>query len=130
MIRRPTTEIDPLRSSQDSDQGKRNLRIAWVAVALIPIGFGAIQVIGPLIAEALGYDPAGFVPYWVGLVGWLATVPVFVLLPAAVAIRYGLRARRQGREAGYIAALIGGTIGGFFLFVFIASMIGHLLGIE
>jgi len=101
-----------------------------VAVALIPIGFGAIQVIGPLIAEALGYDPAGSVPYWVGLVGWLATVPVSVLLPAAVAIRYGLRARRQGRGAGYIAALIGGTIGGFFRFVFIASMIGHLLGME
>jgi hypothetical protein len=77
----------------------------------------------PILGE--DWEPS-FAVSALGLAGAL----IALLALAAVAIRFGLEARREGSEAGIVPAAIGGAIGGLFLLLVLAVVLGHLFGFE
>lgn len=99
-----------------TDRARRDLRLAWVSVALIVPAILLATFLASGILALQGYtgDPGEFVPIGPTL---LAAVPamVVVLLTTAAAVWLGVRARRGGASGGWIPALIGGAVGGWFL---------------
>ena len=89
---------------------ERHLRLAWVFVALtVPAFFGAM-VLGEGLLSALGYSSDDTsVPFDVVV---RAAGPALLLMvtPPALAVWYGLRARREGSPKGFIPAVAGATI--------------------
>ena len=74
----------------------KDVRRAWIATALIPVGIAAAIVVGTAIASALGYDSGSgdLAPLGIALA---AGVPgVLVGLLPGFAVFFGLRARRAG----------------------------------
>lgn len=90
-----------------SKHGDRDLRKAWVAVALLPVAFVLAMLVGEGLISALGYDSGeGSVPVGPTL---LAGAPALLILiaPQAAAVYHGHRAHRAGRRAAIVPAWIG-----------------------
>lgn len=105
--------------SHGHGHASRDLRWSWIAVAAMVLMLVAMPLLGS------DFEPS-FAVSAIGLAGAL----VAFLALAAVAIRFGLEARREGSEAGILPAAIGGAIGGLFLLLVLAVVLGHLLGFE
>ena len=90
-----------------SAKGKRLLRFAWIAVALIPVAFLAALFIGEgLMSQGFESGADEFPPLGVTL---LAGIPagLVMIAPAVAAVVLGFRARRHGAATGIIPAVIG-----------------------
>lgn len=84
---------------------------AWTSVGLIPVAFLVAFAVGQGLYALLGYKPEdAVVPLWVGLVANVPGILLF-LLPCAAAVRYGSRARSEGRPAGVLPAALGAVLG-------------------
>ena len=107
---------------------RRDLRNAWIAVALIPVAFIAAVVLGEVVIGALGY-PAGEKTPPPGL-GAAVGIPATLLLiaPAVIAGIYGLRARRAGEPRGSVPGVIGIAVAAIFLLQSIPGFIGLFVG--
>jgi hypothetical protein len=111
---------------QPAKPGERDLRLAWVGVALLPVAFVLAMLTGEGLVAALGYgrgDEA--VPVHVAL---LAGVPALLILiaPGAAAVLFGYRANRAGRAEARLPAWIGGTAAAVGLAV---NMLGWIAGL-
>jgi hypothetical protein len=88
--------------------GRRDLRRAWLSLALLPVAFLAAFGIGEGLASLLGHDPgdAGPPPVWAVL---LATVPALAVfsVPGVLAWHFGGRAVAAGHPAGRAPQLVG-----------------------
>lgn len=106
--------------SHGQGQAGRDVTILWVAVAAMIAMLVAIPAIGSTEPET---------SFAVGalLLGMFTLVLVAV---GVVAWRFGRRARDEGRGSGLLAAAIGGAIGGLFLLLYAAVLVGHLFGFE
>ncbi|HEY6708155.1 MAG TPA: hypothetical protein VJB61_11260 [Actinomycetota bacterium] len=93
-----------------SKHADRDLRRAWVAVALLPVALVLAMVVGEGLISALGYQSGSQEPVPVGPV-LLAGVPALLILvaPGVAAVHYGRRAHRAGRREAIVAAWIGGV---------------------
>jgi hypothetical protein len=80
---------------------------------------------------------------WVAIVGMLAMLVALFLtetmseiygplavVTALLAVWLGIAARRHGEERGYLPAIIGGGVAGFFLAMVTLAFFGHLFGFE
>lgn len=116
---------DPVRRTS----ADRNLRYAWISVGLMVVGFVAAQLIGQGLMSMQGYDADESAP--LGAIA-LAVIPAMVvmLLPAAAAVWFGLRARHQGRDSGLVPALLGGLLGAGQLALNLLGLLALLLGFE
>lgn len=94
---------------------------AWIVFVLMP----ALFVVISSIMGNLESDPS----FGVQMSIFAAFVAVLLLL-AGLAIRFGRRARRDGRASGLIPATLGGAFAGFFTLLALATLIGHLFGME
>ena len=105
MVTEPGSRIGP------SKHADRDLRKAWVAVALLPVAFVLAMVVGEGLISALGYQSGGKEPVPVGP-ALLAAVPALLLLivPGVAAVHYGRRAYRAGRRDANLPAWIGGGV--------------------
>ena len=106
----------------------RDLRNAWIAVALIPVAFAAAIVLGEVVIGALGYPAGGKTPP-AGLraaVGVPATL--LLIAPGVIAGIYGLRARRAGEPRGLLPGVIGIVAAALFLLQSILGFIGSSIG--
>ena len=106
----------------------RDLRNAWIAVALIPVAFAAAIVLGEVVIGALGYPAGGEIPP-VGLraaVGIPATL--LLVAPGVIAGIYGLRARRTGEPRGLVPGVIGIAAAAILLLQSILGFIGSFVG--
>ena len=107
-----------------TDRAGRDLRLAWVNVALIvpAIVLATFLAGGILALEGYTGDPAEAVPIGPTL---LAAVPamLIVLLTAGAAVWFGVRARRGGANGGWIPALIGGGVGGWFMLANLLALV-------
>lgn len=106
----------------------RDLRRAWIAVALIPVAFAAAMVLGEVVIGALGYPSGGQTPP-VGLrtaVGIPATL--LLVAPGVIGGIYGLRARRAGEPRGLVPGVIGLAVAGILLLQSILGFIGSFVG--
>jgi hypothetical protein len=102
----------------------RDVRRAWVAVALLPVAFVLAMWVGEGLLGALGYESGEAVPAGPAL---LAAVPALLLLiaPGVGAVYYGHRAYRAGRGDAILPAWIGGASA----FVAVAiNLLGLLVG--
>jgi hypothetical protein len=112
----------------DSQRAHRDLRKAWIAVALIPVAFVVAMVLGEVVIGALGYPAGGESPP-AGLraaVGIPATL--LLVAPGVIAGIYGLRARRAGEPRGLVPGVIGIAVAGLFLLQSILGFIGSSVG--
>ncbi len=86
----------------------RDQRWAWAFAVFIVAGAIVGQVVGYGISAALGYAgaDADTPPLWAALV---ITIPALAIsiAPGLAALYFGVRAGRQGRFSGYLAATIG-----------------------
>jgi uncharacterized membrane protein len=101
---------EPVLGVGPSKHADRDLRLAWVAVALLPVALVLAMVVGEGLISALGYQSGSQEPVPVGPV-LLASVPALVILiaPGVAAVHYGRRAYRAGRRKAAVPAWIGGV---------------------
>jgi hypothetical protein len=94
-----------------SEHAARDLRKAWVAVALLPVALVLAMFVGEGLISALGYQSGGEEPVPVGP-ALLAGVPALLILiaPGIAAVHYGRRAYRTGRRDASVPAWIGGVV--------------------
>lgn len=98
-----------------------DLARSWSAVLVMIVLFVAVST----TMNALDLD-LSFAVAW----SIFAAFVIVLLVLGATAIRFGLRADRHGKRGGILSATLGGAIGGFFLLLAIATVVGHLLGME
>ncbi len=91
----------------------RFTRLAWLAVAAIPIGFIAAMALGEGLLAAQGFGPDGAPPMAI-LAAALPALTV-MLIPDVAAVMFGLRARALGARSGLVATLIGVAAGTYAL---------------
>ncbi len=125
-VRVPAPGSEPDPPPAPTDRARRDLRLAWVNVALIvpSIVLATFLAGGILALQGFTGDPGESVPLAPTL---LAAVPAMlvVLATTATAAWLGVRACRGGANGGWIPALIGGAVGGWFLLVnLLALLIG------
>jgi hypothetical protein len=92
------------------DPAERHLRLAWVFVALTVPAFVGAMFLGEGLLSALGYSSDDTsIPFDVVV---RAGGPALLLMvtPPALAVWYGLRARREGSPQGFVPAVVGATI--------------------
>jgi uncharacterized membrane protein len=104
VLTQPTSSVGPSRHAD------RDLRRAWVAVALLPVALVLAMVVGEGFISALGYQSGGQEPVPVRP-ALLAGVPALLILiaPGVAAVHYGRRAYRAGRREAAAPAWIGGV---------------------
>ena len=102
-----TETASSVGSSKHAD---RDLRRAWVAVALLPVALALAMVVGEGLISALGYQSGSQEPVPAGP-ALLASVPALLILiaPGLAAVHYGRRAYRAGRRDANMPAWIGGV---------------------
>lgn len=86
----------------------RDLRISWVALALLPVAFVVATLLGEWLLTLRGYTGGAERPV-PAADALLAGVPALLVLvaPAVTSAAFGWRARRHGRPSGLIAATVG-----------------------
>lgn len=111
-----------------SEGPHRDLRRAWIAVALIPVALVVAMVLGEVVIAALGYPSGGQTPP-VGLQAAVG-IPATLLLvaPGIMAGIYGLRARRAGEPRGLTPGVIGIAVAAVLLLQSILGFIGSIVG--
>ncbi len=84
---------------------------AWVSVALLPVGLVLAFVVGEGLTTLLGHRAGSgeLAPLWIVL---LAGVPatIVALVPAGLAVGYGVRARRAKDRRGVVPEVVGCAI--------------------
>lgn len=108
----------------------KDVRRAWISVALVPVGVVAAMVVGDALASAFGYESGSGepAPLWVAAAAGIPSLLVAVV-PGAFAVWFGLRARRAGDERGQVPALVGGALGiGFVALNALSFIVTRLVG--
>lgn len=107
----PATRRIPQVGGQSRGGQRTNLSRAWVAVALIPVGFVLAFAVGQGLYAVLGYKPEDATePLWVALVAGVPAIVLF-LVPCGAAVWYGNRARAEGHRAGLLPLVLGAVLG-------------------
>lgn len=103
---------------------RRDLRNAWIAIALIPVALVVAMVLGEAVIGALGY-PAGEKTPPLGLRAAVG-IPASLLLiaPGVLAGIYGLRARRAGEARGLVPAVGGIVFAAIFALQLLVGFVG------
>ncbi len=106
-----TAKHIPPRGAHGSGGRSTNLARAWIAVALIPVGFVLAFVVGEGLYALLGYQPeVASEPWWVALVAAVPAIVLF-LVPCAAAVWYGNKARAEGNRAALLPMVLGLVFG-------------------
>lgn len=92
-----------------------HLEGAWISLALFPVGILVGWVLGVAVLSTLGYSFGyGTPPSGVALAVGIPSVLV-AIVPALLALVFGLRAWREGRQWGLLPALLGGGLAVAFI---------------
>lgn len=108
-----------------ADSAARSLRVAWIGAVLVVPAIVLAVFVGDGLLTLQGYESGSEERVPLGPV-LLAAIPatLIVLLPASVAVWFGLRARRGGNRRGWLPALVGGVVGIGFL---TTNVLGYLV---
>ena len=87
-------------------RARRLLRLAWIAVAAIPVAFVAGMVIGAGLLTMQGYDSGDPLPPGT-IVGAAGPALLVILAPELAAAVLGFKARGRGERRGVVPAVIG-----------------------
>jgi hypothetical protein len=108
--------------------GSGNARRAWVAVVLMPVAFVVAMAVGEGLISALGYESGAEVP--VPLAVALAVgVPVTLaaMIPPALAVLFGRRARLEGHRSALLAIAFGGAALLFWIATFLLALVDRAI---
>ena len=108
-----------------SKAARRELRKAWVGILLVPIGFAVAMLFGETAIGLLGYPAGGdeVAPAWMD--GMVGTAVILVgIFPAAGAVVFGVRAKREGLARGLIPAIIGSLVALYWVFTTVTGLAG------
>lgn len=105
---------------------RRPLRLAWVSVALVPLGLVAAMLVGEGLLSTLGFESGveQAPPFPAVLIAGVPAM-VILVLPAVGAIVFGFVARSRGAVKGVVPAVIGIVVAAYFV---IANLLPWLLG--
>jgi hypothetical protein len=118
-----TTNRTPSTGAHRNDVRRTDLRMAWVAVASIPVAFILAFIVGEGLYALLGYKPEDATePLWVLLVAGVPAIVLF-LVPCVGAIWYGNRARAQGSHAALLPMVIGAVLGAWMVIMNLVSFL-------
>ncbi len=101
------------------DRRPNNLRLAWVAVAVIPVAFVLAMAVGEGLQSLSGHAD-GDVPTGTALLIGLPVTAV-AMIPALLAVLFGRRASREGHRSGRYAVIIGVAVIAYWLLTLIAG---------
>lgn len=107
----------------------QTLRRAWISLILVPVGIILELVIGEVLPGLLGYGWTHEQEMPVGPTV-LVALPALLLscVPGILAGYFGLRARAAGERIGLVPAIIGLTVAGYFLLLYIVALLFGPLG--
>ncbi|MGH3118294.1 MAG: hypothetical protein ACRDPQ_10555 [Nocardioidaceae bacterium] len=102
----PVTTTKP--RSRATGEARRDLRRAWLALAVWPLSVVVATQLGDWLLALQGYEPDGdeYIPFGAALFAGAPGVAV-LLVPNAAAFFLGMRARHRGRSAGLMPAIVG-----------------------
>ena len=109
--------------------GTRDVRRAWLALALDPAALVGAYVVSETLASTLGDRAFGSPgsPWWVLLGAGLPALVVFAV-PGVMAARWALRAVRQGNAGGRRPLELAVALLGTFVVLNTLSMVTVLVG--
>lgn len=117
--------VDPVDTPHGRDD--RDVRRAWLSLAVAPVAFVAAFVIGEGTSSLLGYHGDGIAPWWMLVVTLLLALAAFCL-PAVLATWFWRRAQAQGDDRGKAPAVVLITVSvGFLGLNLTALLVGLLL---
>jgi ABC-type uncharacterized transport system permease subunit len=107
--------------------GSVNILRAWLSVTLIPAVLVGAMFVGEALISALGY-PTGVQPVPLP-VALIVAIPVnlVAMVPAALAVLFGRRARREGHASAVVAIVIGWAALVFWVGTFALALIDRVL---
>lgn len=113
--------------AQPPKAARRNLRLAWVSLALLPVSFVLAMVLGEGLAALQGYNGGSDeeMPITVALRTGLPALLVLIA-PGVAATYFGLRARGQGQPAGLAPAIVGAV---WVLISIALNLLGLVVGL-
>jgi hypothetical protein len=101
----------------DSRRARRNPRLAWISLAILPLAFVGATFLGDGLLTAQGYQSGDSdIPLRAVLRAGVPAVLVLIA-PAICALVFGLRARRLGMRAGAIPALVGLVVAAILILI-------------
>ncbi|MEV3934417.1 hypothetical protein AB0K52_00340 [Glycomyces sp. NPDC049804] len=108
------------------EEGRSDIRLAWISLAAVPVAYAAAAVLGSLILEAQGYEIGSDRAAPVGA-SLIAGIPATLVLlaPCVGAIWFGSRARRRGRPSGKAAVIAGYAT---LAFLILTNILGFFIG--
>jgi len=99
----------PHSTSRPAHTGhSRNVVLAWLAVAMIPVAFVLAMAVGEGLIDAAGYPSGGDEVAPLGtalLIG--GPVTLMAMIPGVFAVLFGRRARREGSSSATVALALG-----------------------
>jgi len=102
---------------------RRDLRLAWMWVVLVPVGFAVAMLVGEGAIGLLGYPAGGDQVAPLGIAALAAGPATLIgLFPGAMAVLHGRRARRAGLPRGLVPAVIGALVLLSWVFVTVAGL--------
>jgi hypothetical protein len=119
------TETGAVNTALGRDPADVAYRRAWLSLLLYPFTFAAAFAIGEgLVTLLTNEDPPPDPEVWQILVSVTPALLVFVI-PGILAVTFGRKAMRLGRQAGRVPAVIGTVIGVGFV---ATNVLAYFLG--
>ncbi len=111
-----------------SPRARRDLVLAWIAVAVVPVAIFVGRAASTAFLSAQGYTTSSEPePPGLGLVAFVL-LALIVLVPVAGAWWLGFRAYREGQPSGRTAALLALAVGGGVVIVGLPIFISRIIG--
>ncbi len=122
MSRRAVLVRDP--ESTRTDDARRALRLAWAAVAFIPVAFVAAMVLGDWLISVQGYQSGTTESLPLKVVATAGIPALLVLIaPTLPALLFGRKAEHLGMVEGRVPAIIGGVVGVVMILLNLVSVV-------
>ena len=111
-----------------SPKARRDLILAWIAVALVPVAILVGRAASTAFLGAQGYSTSSEPePPGLGLVAFVF-LALIVVIPVAAAWWFGSRAYRGGRASGRTAALLALAVGGGVVLIGLPIFLSRIIG--
>lgn len=112
---------------KSSPRARRDLTLAWISVALVPVAIGVGRAASTAFLDSQGYNKYESEPPGLGLLAFVL-LALIVLIPVTAAGWFGLRASREGRRSGLTAASLAMAVGGGLVLLGLPLYVSRLVG--
>lgn len=99
-------DTDAVDAYPETSPGRRSARAAWWSLLSIPVAYMLGYLVWSGVHGLLGHSSGASLA---------AGIPATLIMitPGVLALRYGLRARREGEPGGFTPAVLGAIVSGY-----------------